>query len=116
LSLVPIPGLSLLYVGKTGWGLAELATGAVGGALMIVGATSGAFERDGFGAKNPSMDALFWVGVGLAVIAYTTTIIATPLSIAAYNDRIEEGRRARLLKPRLQFVASPLGVGLSGTF
>ncbi|MBI3071333.1 MAG: HEAT repeat domain-containing protein [Deltaproteobacteria bacterium] len=116
LSLVPIPGLSLIYAGKIGWGIAEAAAGGVGAALMIVGATGGAFETEGFGSKNPGMKALFFVGVGLAGIAYTTNIIATPLSISAYNDRIEEGRRAEKLRPTFKFVASPFGVGMVGTF
>lgn len=116
MSLVPIPGLSLIYAGKIGWGIAEAAAGGVGAALMIVGATGGAFETEGFGSKNPGMKALFFVGVGLAGIAYTTNIIATPLSISAYNDRIEEGRRAEKLRPTFKFVASPFGVGMVGTF
>jgi hypothetical protein len=114
-------GAGLLYAGKPLAGWTTLALELAGVGLMLVGYNNGAFKTESVClTPGPSgcqglpvqqdlhsgYKALFITGAIVAAGAWLTSVVATPIAITHYNQRLEEARQARLrLEPYLDLRA-----------
>jgi hypothetical protein len=105
-------GAGLIYAGKPVAGWTTLALELAGVGLMLVARSNGAFDSetrcpDGSlppcGSALPvqrdihsGYKALFITGLVVAAGAWLTSVVATPIVITNYNQRLEEARQARL--------------------